>query len=261
MQVLALDFDGVICDSAREVFHVGLRTYLGFFPDSPLAERLGAMVSAGVESDRIYQQFLDLCPLGNRAEDFGVALRAIDGQVKIEDQAAYNRFYGSMESDWLEAFHVRFYQERNVLRDNDRDRWLQMQAPFTEFTDLLPRISERARLAVVTAKDSSSVRILLRQFGINSLFSPQLVLDKDTAVRKINHLRTLQSRTGVSFDQITFVDDKVNHLFGVAELGVRLILAGWGLNGEREHRLAREDGIVVATFENAESVFLEKEVP
>jgi phosphoglycolate phosphatase-like HAD superfamily hydrolase len=261
MEVLALDFDGVICDSAREVFRVGLSTYLGFHPDSPLAERLGAAARSGVQSNRIYQQFLDLCPLGNRAEDFGVALRAIDCQIKIKDQAAYDRFYESLDPQWLEAFHVRFYEERNALREGDPDGWLEMQAPFTEFTDLLPRISEHVRLAVVTAKDGRSVRVLLKQFGIDSLFLPELILDKDTGVHKINHLKTLQSRAAVPFDRITFVDDKVNHLFRVAELGVQLILAGWGLNGEREHSLAREDGIVVATFANAESVFLGKEVP
>jgi phosphoglycolate phosphatase-like HAD superfamily hydrolase len=258
MKVLALDFDGVICDSARELFHVGLRTYLSFFPDSSLAERPGIDTGLELESDPSYRKFLDLTPLGNRAEDFGVALRAIDSQVEITDQIEYDSFYASLDPDWLRSFHVRFYQHRIELRECDYDRWLRMHAAFTEFTNFLPKASDRARLAVVTAKDRSSVRILLRQFGIESLFPSDLILDKDTGIHKISHLRILQRRTDVPFGEITFVDDKVNHLLGVAELGVRLVLAGWGYNGEREHRLAREHGIAVVNFDDVDCQLIQR---
>jgi hypothetical protein len=50
---------------------------------------------------------------------------------------------------------------------------------------------------------------------------------------------------------ITFVDDKLNHLEKVRPLGVRPVLATWGYNTPREHRLARERGIPIATLTTA----------
>jgi hypothetical protein len=56
----------------------------------------------------------------------------------------------------------------------------------------------------------------------------------------------------MAFPDMTFVDDKVNHLDAVAPLGVRCALAGWGYNGGREHDLAERRGYVVCSLENAE---------
>ena len=47
---------------------------------------------------------------------------------------------------------------------------------------------------------------------------------------------------------MSFVDDKVNHLDAVSPLGVRCFLAGWGYNGPREHRLARERGYGICSL-------------
>jgi hypothetical protein len=63
----------------------------------------------------------------------------------------------------------------------------------------------------------------------------------------------------VEFGGITFVDDKVNHLLRVAELGVRPVLAGWGFNTPREHGLARERGFEVADLSTADEVLFREE--
>jgi phosphoglycolate phosphatase-like HAD superfamily hydrolase len=262
LRVLALDFDGVICDSQREVFLVGLRTYATFFPHSTLVRGLGVQPrSPDPAATSTFQTFSDLTPLGNRAEDFGVALRAIEGGARITDQGAYDAFRGSLDRKWLEEFHVRFYQQRAALREGDLVGWLGLHAPYPAFTALLERIADRIQLAIATAKDGGSVLLLLERFGIDALFTPNLVLDKDIGVHKTEHLRILATRLGVNFANITFVDDKVNHLRRVAELGVHPVLAGWGYNTEREHELARGLGIRVATLDDAEQVLLAEEGP
>ena len=122
MELLALDFDGVISDSAPESFLVALRTYCELRPESRLvrerdrAEGLGA---AGIRADPSYGHFLALMPLGNRAEDFAVALSILDARLAVGDQAAYDRVYASVAldaPDFLEPFHRRFYQVRCELR-------------------------------------------------------------------------------------------------------------------------------------------------
>jgi len=256
MKALALDFDGVICNSARETYLVGASTYAEFYPSSPLVQRLGdppnpPRTAATPTPD--FAAFVDLLPLGNRAEDFGVAFRAIDLGIRLADQEAYDAFYSSLNEEWRNQYHHRFYRRRAVLRDGDRDAWLRLHATYPRFIDVLRRRSADVHIAVASAKDAVSVRLLLEAFGIADLFGSDSILDKETGVHKTDHMRLLQARLGIGFNEITFVDDKVNHLVRVGELGVRPVLAGWGFNTEREHRMAERMEIRVAglgTFEH-----------
>jgi phosphoglycolate phosphatase-like HAD superfamily hydrolase len=265
MHILALDFDGVLCDSSREVFVVAVDTYAALEPDSVLLERLMPLrnhaAAGGSEhlDTEIYRRFRDLLPLGNRAEDFGVSLQAIENDATINDQEAYDVFYREIGKPWLDRFHRRFYECRGDLRAGDLRKWLQLHLPFPGLADTLRRHKERTLPAVATAKDARSVRLLLVELGFDNVFTTELILDKETGVEKTHHLRVLHERTGAEFEDITFVDDKVNHLVRVAELGVRPVLAGWGFNTEREHELARVLGFEVADLDTADEVLFKGE--
>jgi phosphoglycolate phosphatase-like HAD superfamily hydrolase len=244
MKLLVLDFDGVLSDSGREAFVVARRTHLALRPDSSLREG---------DDDALYAAFLEIMPLGNRAEDFGVALAAIDAGVALPDQAAYDTFYAAQERAWLRAFHARFYRERDAFARSDPAGWLAMLRPYPDFLATLRRRAGACRYAIATAKDRRSVRVLLREYGVADLFSEDLVLDKEAGVTKVAHHEHLARHCGVAYPEMTFVDDKVNHLDAVAALGVRGALAAWGYNGPREHRLARDHGHRVCSLDDVES--------
>jgi phosphoglycolate phosphatase-like HAD superfamily hydrolase len=244
MKLLVLDFDGVIADSGREVFVVGLATYLGSRPESRLRDG---------QDDALYAAFLASMPLGNRAEDFGVALAAIDADVALPDQAAYDAYYAAQEADWLRAFHKRFYQVRAEFFRRDAEGWYELIPPYPRFLEILRRRAGACRYAIATAKDRRSVGALLEKYGVSDLFEPALVLDKETGVNKVAHHEHLARLCGVAYAEMTFIDDKVNHLDGVGALGVRCALSAWGYNGPREHALARAHGHRVCTLDDVES--------
>jgi FMN phosphatase YigB (HAD superfamily) len=260
MKVLALDFDGVICDSLREVFATALATYESMTPGSPLIGRLRSRRGAGrwhelqLMNDPVMRSFESMMPLGNRAEDFGVSLRALDNHLELTDQGAYDTFYSAIDAEWLTSFHRRFYEQRDLARAFDTQGWLDLHAPYPAFLEILCRRAAEARYALATAKDRPSAELLLAHLGVGDLFAPELVLDKETGVSKTAHLTALHGLLGVPFDEITFVDDKLNHLEKVVPLGVRPVLAGWGFNTPREHALAAERGIAVANFADVERV-------
>ena len=265
MHVLALDFDGVICDSSREVFVTAVDTYAVQEPSSPLNASLRLLRDDALgggdrfRDDPIYDIFLDLLPLGNRAEDFGVTLKAIEQSAFIPHQEAYDGFYNGLESAWRDQFHRRFYEARNRLRNTDLGGWLRLHLPYPGLAEMLSRHRTTSRLAVATAKDSRSVELLLGVLGLAEMFDSDLTLDKQTGVEKTHHLRALHQRTGADFERITFVDDKVNHLATVSRLGVRGVLAAWGFNSPREHALAKDLGFDVARLEDAESILFKGE--
>lgn len=256
MRVLAFDFDGVLCDSSREVFVVAVDTFSVLEPRAELLGVLGPLREEALAGgDRFrnheaYRRFSDLLPLGNRAEDFGVALRAIEASQAISDQAGYDAFYAELPAAWRDLFHRGFYEARTRLREADPDRWLALHLPYPELVGALERHRGGVLPSVATAKDSRSVRLLLAELGLTGVFETRLLLDKETGIEKTVHLRELQRRTGVDFDDITFVDDKLNHLIKVEPLGVRCVLAGWGFNTDRERVAARRLGFEVAQLDD-----------
>lgn len=261
--MIALDFDGVICDSRDEVLVVALATYARLRPDARLVTaRAGRCDGAGFEprlepDDPIAAAFDQLMPLGNRAEDFGAAMESLERGLELTDQESYDRFRASLDPAWLTAYHRGLYDLRDRLRTSDPERWDALHRPYHPFVDRLERLAASATLALATAKDGVSARRLLTGFGVVDLFRNDLILDKDAGEHKTAHLARIAERTGCPFSDITFVDDKVNHLERVAPLGVRAVLAGWGYNTPREHAVARSLGFPVATFETFEPLLLE----
>jgi phosphoglycolate phosphatase-like HAD superfamily hydrolase len=169
------------------------------------------------------------------------------------DQASYDAFRSELDERALQRFHARFYENRILLSTRDAAGWRGLMGPYPQLLPVLARRSGDVVLAIATAKDRRSVGMLLRDYGIEDLFPEDRVLDKETGVHKDSHLRQLHRALGVGYSEMMFIDDKVNHLETVAELGVRCALASWGYNGEREVTLARDRGYLICTLEDVET--------
>lgn len=257
-RVLALDFDGVISDSAAEAMVVAARAWCALHPEEPFAGRLTFLAHGDEPPDpdarRFVEGFRRLLPLGNRAEDFGVALWILARGDQVDDQRGYDAVRRDFSPQWVERFHHRFYRERGELRDGDPERWLALQSPYRPLLDLLAARRGEVELAIATAKDRESVRTLLESYRASGLFPEERVWDKEAGVDKSAHLAAISEALGVPFPRITFVDDKLNHLERTRHLGVRGVLAAWGFNGPRERDAAHVAGFEVATLESADEV-------
>jgi len=248
MKALVLDFDGVVSDSAREAIEVARTALLDLHPDSPLGDR---------DEESLLPAFLEMMPLGNRAEDFGTALLAIERGLRFEDQADYDRFRKGRDAGWIRDYHHRFYEVRADLSRRDPERWLSLMRPYRPLLGVLRRRAGQAAYAIATAKDGASVRRLLDAYGVADLFRDDLILDKETGTSKKAHLQRVGDLLALPFPEMTFLDDKVNHLDTVAPLGVRCALATWGFNGPREYELARQRGYLTPSLDDVETVLFD----
>ena len=260
MQMLALDFDGVIVDSGREVFYSALSTYVSMHPDSwwrRLLDRIGDLNGALAfdwQASDDFLAFQNLLPLGNRAEDFGVALRIIETGAVVDNQLDYDSYYKSVDTQWRRDFHDTLYRTRGDMRTAQEKEWVALHDVYAPMAGMLNRRSASATYAIVTAKDRMSVERLLAHHGLESLFDKRYIYDKETGTRKTDHLNMLCADSGVPMSAITFIDDKVNHLVSASTLGVRCILAGWGYNTRREWQEADSLGIPVAALDTIDSL-------
>ncbi len=249
IELLALDFDGVIVDSAAECFLVAVETLASLRPGSPIIASRRQPPRGPLQppqpGDPVFFRFVESMPLGNRAEDFAVALAAIERAVPLPDQSAFDRFKASIDPEWLRRFHARFYEIREAFQRRDPEGWLALLPPYPEVVAALRELGGTIRLAIATARDRRSVSKILDASDLDSLFPDELLLDKETGISKRAHLTELLERTGVPPGRTAFVDDKVSHLESAAALGITAALASWGFNGAREYRLARKLGFPI----------------
>ena len=256
MKLLVLDFDGVVSDSAPEAFVVALRTY-AVLRDDPdvlrMRQRADSQTPTQIREDSVYARFVEMMPLGNRAEDFAVEISLLAAGAEARDQAAFDQAFAAEPPEFMAAFQDCFYEMRAELRADDPLRWVGLMGPYPDLVSLLQRRASDAALAIATAKDRPSVRLLLREYGIDGLFPDERLLDKEEGRSKRAHLAALRERTGVPYSEMVFVDDKVSHLDDVAAMGVSSVLAAWGYNGERERRRALGSGHRVCSLSDFES--------
>ncbi|MDD9853960.1 MAG: HAD hydrolase-like protein [Deltaproteobacteria bacterium] len=248
-RALALDFDGVICDSAREAFHLALqsaRECLG-----PPAQR--AFPKGAEQNAALWERFVELLPLGNRADDYGVCLLAIATNTALPGQDDYDHFRAGLDPAALRAFRKRLYQLRARWERQDPSGWRALLPAYPGICELLRRRAGEVHLAIATAKDRRAVRQLLETYGIGDLFPKGCVLDKESGPSKRAHIAQIAERLACPPAQITFVDDKVSHLLDVSGLGARCLLAAWGYNGPRESRIAQAAGFPVCQLRDFEA--------
>jgi phosphoglycolate phosphatase-like HAD superfamily hydrolase len=256
--VLTFDFDGVLSDSLLEAY---LLTWnLAGRVDPSLAHQLAEAPTIDTihafrdnHADH-YKAMEQIIPYGNRCEDFLVAQKAVHQAVAISSQAEFDSFKLTVDKRLQDSFHEQFYVLRYELAASRRPQWLALNGAYPGVREAIPALAETFRLSVATSKDRETVIAMLKSWGVFELFGDELVLDKSSGPSKRAHLSVLRERFGCRFEQMTFVDDKVSHLLDCADLGVRLVMSGWGYNGPAERTQAAEQGIKILKLEELASL-------
>jgi phosphoglycolate phosphatase-like HAD superfamily hydrolase len=255
-RLLVFDFDGVICNSIHDSMMTGLNTYIKLVPNHnlPVKGPLKPEDVAGFEESNpgFFQIFSEFMPLGRRAEDYFIIIGIIDrGETgSIKGQSDFDGFKANIPVRQLDRFHKAFYRTRAELRESDPSAWSALFPPFEGVEEALETLLDRFRFAIATAKDRMSVHFQLKAFNLQRFFTDDMIFDKDYATQKADALRAIAGKTGTGFNDIHFIDDKLNHLTGCLDLGVHCYLATWGFNSEREHRAALSAGIALLTLED-----------
>ncbi len=235
--ILALDFDGVICDGLIEYFDSTKKAYQQIWQSEEI-------------SDRFAPSFYRLRPVIETGWEMPILLRAL--------------VLGIPESEILQDWHKTaseivttqgldksaVVQKLDGVRDkqikNNLDSWLALHRFYPGITKYLQQIiNSSVKLYIVTTKEGRFVKQLLQQQGIDL---PQAqIMGKESKRPKYETLRILRDRhqkleKNIS---ISFVEDRLKTLQQVAEQDdlsfVNLFLADWGYNLESDRNLAQQD--------------------
>lgn len=225
--VLAVDFDGVVADALQECALVTWLGVRGPGPDTsvPGAEQLRRVPGEFVERFRRIRDYSRLL------DHFVVA--HLPGAATVHSQAGFDALFRGLEPEYVRAFAEGATAAREWLRTSEPDFWLDLHTLYPGMADLLRRYS--GRTVVVTAKDEGSVRAILARHGLEHTVREVF----GECGRKAEAVLDVSERWGVPVETITFIDDNLTNVRGVAETGARARWARWGY-ATPEHRAEAE---------------------
>jgi hypothetical protein len=242
--ILALDFDGVLCEGMREYFESSRRTYERQWPQGP-----------AVTGD-LFSRFSDLRPVIETGWEMPLLLRALalgvpHARLALEWTAAREDVLardGAPRGVVMDQLRRTLDDVRRAWIDQDPADWLEHHALYCPVDDLRRVVASPERTVIVTTKESEFARRLLAHWNVPVAG----IYGKEAGNHKCDNLLQLLDedavRHGVS-PALWFVEDRLETLRCVrgcaatrpALDAVRLFLAAWGYNTPTARAAARAD--------------------
>lgn len=219
--LLALDFDGVICDALEEC---ALVTWLGGRPHDraiPGPEQLRLVPREFIDRFRTVRDY------ARTLDHFVVA--HLPEAAALGGQADFDRLYEALPSSYVQKFTDAANAARQWFRTRETDFWLDLHTLYPGVPELLRRHS--GSVAIVTAKDEGSVHAILGRHGLDETVSAVF----GECGRKAEAIEEISARWGVALKDVTFVDDNLTNAVRVARTGAVSRWAQWGYQTP-EHR-------------------------
>jgi phosphoglycolate phosphatase-like HAD superfamily hydrolase len=234
--ILALDFDGVICDGLLEYFATTKKTYAQIWSNQANS------------IDNLAPSFYRLRPVIETGWEMPILLRAL--VLGIEEEKILHNWLAIakeiIDSEGLNSKEIS--QQLDTVRDNwinaDLAGWLQLHRFYPGIIKRLQQIlASPTQLYVITTKEGRFAQQLLQQQGIE--LSSQKIIGKESKRPKYETLKLLKDSNTREKLSIWFVEDRLKTLQLVGQQpdlkSVQLFLADWGYNTELERDGARYD--------------------
>jgi len=239
MTILAMDFDGVLCDSVDETGITGWKAGGTIWSDMAAAQppteilegfrRARPVMETGHEAILLMRLLADGEDPDRLLADFSEPALGVLDRTEL-DVPALRTLFGSTRDRW---------------RSSAPDEWAAATPFYAGVTAWLKAVTREGRCYVLTTKEERFVEHL---FGANGVdFPRERVFGLDRGRPKEATLRDLAERH--SGERVSFVEDRLATLKRCREQpgleSVALQLAGWGYNTAAEREEARRLSIPV----------------
>ena len=245
IKILALDFDGVICDGLPEYFQSSKRTYEQIWTqEKPFTQELAdsfcqlrPVIETGWEMPILLRALVLNIPAPEILEDWHKVCQEIitSEQLKPKDIA---QKLDRVREEWIKT---------------DLTNWLGLHKFYPGVIARLEQIiSSSTELYIITTKEGRFTRKLLQQQGIE--LPQDRIIGKEQKRPKYETLRQIITKHQIKPANLWFVEDRlpalqlVKQQSDLQELG--LFLAAWGYNTEQTRKyLSKNKGIYLLSLE------------
>lgn len=233
----ALDFDGVICDSAVETGITGWKAASQIWSDMQ-----GPAPSVLIEQFRLLRPIIETgyeAILAMRLLHLGNSVDSIYSSYADKTQALLAQ--AQVTTDDLKKL---FGQTRDTWIADDLADWVAMNPLFAGVAEKLQQLGQRHSWLIITTKQERFVKQILQANVIE--LADQAIYGLDRNLSKVEVLKNLLNQQPEQ--AIYFVEDRLPTLLNVAKqpelASVKLIFALWGYNTEADKALAAEQGLL-----------------
>ncbi len=229
-KIYALDFDGVICDSAIETSITGWKAARLLWPKMPVDisdeiidqfKLVRPALETGFEAILIVRLLFEGVSPESLLTDFSHKMDSIIRRDQL-DPAHLKQLFGEVRDDWIK---------------DDLQHWLAMNPLFEDVNKTLKNI-EPDKCYIITTKQERFVHQILNANNIT--IDPERVFGLDRNLSKQQVLADLQEQYPENI--IIFVEDRLPTLENVmnnTELKqVQLFFANWGYNTTQDKQQA-----------------------
>ncbi|MBR8840610.1 MAG: HAD family hydrolase [Stigonema ocellatum SAG 48.90 = DSM 106950] len=233
--ILALDFDGVICDGLIEYFEVSWHTYCQVWcpanetpPDDLAAKfyRLRPVIETGWEMPILIKALLEGIEEENILQDWETIAKKILQEDHLNSTELSSKL-DKTRDDWI---------------TRDLNGWLGLHRFYPGVVEKIQATLASYSLYIISTKEARFVQQLLSQQGI--ILSSEKIFGKEVKRPKHEILRELIQAADTS-PEIWFVEDRLKTLQLVKQQpdleDVKLFLADWGYNTSSEKATAQHD--------------------
>lgn len=242
--IYALDFDGVICDSARETSITALLSAKAKWPhldlpSSPHADIPESLINSLRRVRPVIETGFENVLLGRLVAETP-ANDLVDG---FEKPVLKN--WADMREELMEKWDLDkddlvqlFGKVRDSWIENDIDSWIEANRPYPDVVDALNRSS--MPVYIITTKQKRFASLLLNRFGVNNI--PEENIFAFGMGSKISVLKKIIAMPQNAAKKVLFVEDRYETLekVSLSMLGqpLELFLATWGYNTESTRSVA-----------------------
>ncbi len=231
--VYALDFDGVLCDSAVETALTGWKVATQVWPD----------MAGTTPNDLQIKQFHALRPHLKTGYEAVIFMRLLQQGETVEHiQANIQSFFVQFASE-VPLLKSLFGKTRDQWIQNEPEEWIAMNVLFPGVAEKLRQLAGRAWYIVTTKQERFVEKIL----EANQIELPSDIYGLDRRISKSAVLTELIYMHPK--EKICFIEDRLATLLKVRSnedlSEVELQFVDWGYNTEQDREKAKELGIPI----------------
>jgi phosphoglycolate phosphatase-like HAD superfamily hydrolase len=245
--VYALDFDGVICDSAVETGVAGWKAASQLWSDMPKQCppsivnqfcQVRPVLETGYEAIFVIRLLFTNTSPQEILNDFNALKNTIEQQLS-QNTNDLKRLFGQTRDQWIQS---------------DPDDWLSNNPLFEGVQKKLAKILAKYPCYIVTTKQERFVQKILSANNIH--FSDENIYGLERKLKKEAILLMLQQKH--SEQTIYFFEDRLPPLLDVQQhpqlKNVQLFFADWGYNTDQDRQNAIDQSIQVISLQDFLSI-------
>ena len=241
--IYALDFDGVICDSAIETGITGWKA----------ASQLWNDMSGELPGQTLLDDFRRVRPVLETGYEAILIMRLLFQGVSADTllEHFYEQMQAIIQTDNLDTDQLKhlFGKTRDTWIKNDLQQWIAMNPLFPGIAEKLQALNTHCLWYIITTKQERFVKQILHAHNLE--LADQRIYGLDRNMSKVAVLKQLLKTHP---DQsIYFIEDRLPTLQTVIQnkdlTEIKLFLARWGYNTDHDKSTVDNSQITLITIE------------